>query len=220
MDKKQLMKLTSFFTMADGGVYRKSENGSCYFAMNMLTKHMDYIEWVAETMRELTSVSLSDVKNPCKQPQTALTTRMHPHFEKLRERIYVGGYKGLCPHAMKLLDWEALAIMYMADGNLYITPPGTKKGLISPSPNTTLNMKRLGYGDQLFLKKRLKEEFDLEWNICKGRTAGKTYWSLRLRNKDTEKFMKGVLPYMKPSFIHKVYDSERKAPMILGDEIV
>ncbi|WFG74172.1 hypothetical protein QE321_gp087 [Pseudomonas phage SPA01] len=206
MDKKQLIKLTSFFTMADGGVYKKTEKGGAYFAMNMLSKHMDYILWVKEVMEELTSVNLTPVVNPCKQPQHALSTRMHPHFEKLRERIYVGGYKGLCPHAMKLLDWECLAILYMADGSLYIDKR-------CPSPDVRLNMKRLSYGDQAFLKKRLKEEFNLEWNICKGRTNGKTFWSLRLRTKDVQRFVEGVLPHIKPSFLYKLYDSERKAPM-------
>ena len=216
MDKKQLMKLTSFFTMADGGVYRKTENGGCYFVMNMLSVHSDYIEWVAEVMREITSVNITPVKIPCKNPQTALSTKMHPHFSILRERIYVDGYKGLCPHAMKMLDWEALAILYMADGSLYIDKR-------CPSPDVRLNMKRLSYGDQLFLKKRLKEEFDLEWNICKGKTNGKTFWSLRLRTKDVEKFVEGVKPYIKPSFMYKLYDSERKAPIgvkPLGDDIV
>lgn len=220
MDKKQLMKLVSFFTMADGGIYKKSENGGAYFAMNMLTKHMDYILWVQEVLNEITPAYLREVENPCKQPQTNLRTNIHPYFSTIHERVYVGGYKGLCPHAMKMLDWEALAILYMADGSLHVTPAGTKPGLINPSPNITLNMKRLSYGDQLFLKKRLKEEFDLEWNICKGRTNGKTFWSLRLRNKDVKKFVDGVLPHIKPSFMYKLYDSERKAPMTSGDDIV
>lgn len=221
MDNKQLMKLVSFFTMADGGVYKRSGNGTAYFMMNMLTENMDYIEWVKDTLENITSVTISEVKNPCKRPQTRICSKTHPYFNTIRDRIYVGEYKGICPHAMKLLDWESLAILYMADGGLYIEPASEKKGLKTPSPDVRLNMKRLSYGDQLFLKKRFKEEFDLEWNICKGRTSGKTFWSLRLRNKDVEKFMEGVLPHIKPSFYYKLFDSERRTPMKYeGDEIV
>ena len=218
MDKKQLVKLVSAFVMADGGVYRrvkgdpKTSNANAYYMMNMLTKHMDYIEWVVDTLSEITSVTTSDVKNPCKQPQTRVVSRTHPFLTKIWGRVYIDGYKGLDPHAMKLFDWEMLAIFYMADGSLSVEQPNAKKGLINPSPNVTLNMKRLSYGDQLFLKQLIRDKLGVETNVTRQTYKGRTYYFLRVRNRDIDKFMKGIEPHMKESFYYKLWDSERKAP--------
>jgi hypothetical protein len=108
----------------------------------------------------------------------------------------------------------------MADGSLYIDKPNPKKGLVNESINIMLHMNRLSYGDQWFLKKCLKDKLDLEFNINKQFYRDRTYYYLRLRNKDSIKFMDGIKPYMKESFMYKFYNSERKAPVEQGDEIV
>jgi hypothetical protein len=223
MDRKQLNKLISAFSMADGGLYKKSENGGAYFAMNMLSCHDDYIEWVKSTFEELTHVNKTAVKNPCKRPQTNLTSRTNPVLTEIRKRIYRDcGYKGLDEHWVSCIDWEILAIFYMADGSLYVDPPSQKKGLVNPSPNVLLGMKRLSYGDTWFLKKCIKDRLDLEFNIQKQHYKDKVYYYLRLRNKDVDKFMQGVTPYVKGSFAYKLYDSGQKAPVGKppGDDIV
>jgi hypothetical protein len=204
MDKKQFTKLSSYFTMGDGGVY--SQNDKTYnFIMNMREENMDYINWVAEVLSELTEVKTKlqpdyNTDGYNRKPLVRLWTKNHPWYAKLRERIYTDKYKGLDPHALKMLDFEALAILYMCDGSLYIDPPSEKKGLVNPSYNVALNMKRLSYGDQFILKKALKDILDLEWNINR---HGKYYY-LRLRTKDVDKFMEGVRPYILPSFNYKL----------------
>ena len=222
MDKKQLVKLVSAFSMADGGLYKRSENGNAYFAMNMLSCHKDYIEWVKSVLEELVHVNMTPVANPCKRPQINLNSRTHPVLTAIHGRIYRDKYKGLDPHIMRAFDWEMLAIFYMADGSLHVEQPNPRKGLINPSPNVNLHMKRLSYGDTWFLKRTIKDKLDVEFNITQQNYKGKTYYSLRLRRKDVEKFMDGVRPYIMPSFLYKVYDSERKAPAgdRPGDDIV
>lgn len=212
IDKKQLMKLISFMSMGDGGIYRRNRSGKLetpYFMMNMLTRNMDYIEWVKSTLENITSVNISDVSNPYKNPQTRLSTKHHPYFEAIWERIYIEGYKGLDIHAFKLLDWEALAILFMCDGCTSL-----EKRTKEPSYNVTLNMKRLSYGDQLFMKKAFKDAFDIEFNINQGKTNGKTFYYLRLRSKDVRKFMEGIKPYICESFKYKLvdYDVEQVTP--------
>ena len=85
-------------------------------------------------------------------------------------------------------------------------------------------MKRLSYGDQLFMKKAFKDTFDIEFNINQGKTNGKTYYYLRLRTKDVKTFMNGIRPHVLPSFHYKLltYDVEQVAPetTILDDDIV
>jgi len=223
MDKKQLNKLISAFSMADGGLYKRSDNGNAYFMMNMLSCHDDYIEWVRETLSNLVHVNKNKVLNPCKRPQTNLNSRSHPLLTEIHKRIYRDcGYKGLDEHWINNIDFEILAIFYMADGSLYVDPVNPKKGLINPSPNVSLCMKRLSYGDTWFLKKVLKERLDLEFNIQQQHYKNKVYYYLRLRNKDIEKFIKGITPFVKGSFFHKLWDSERKAPVEKppGDDIV
>lgn len=214
MDKKQLSKLISAFSMADGGLYRRNGGGQAYFMMNMLSCHDDYIEWVKSVFENLVHVNKTKVANPCKRPQTNLNSRAHPFLTKTWARIYRdGGYKGLDEHWVRNIDWEILAIFYMADGGLYVEQPNPKKGLVNPSPNVSLYMKRLSYGDQWFLKKSIKDNLGIEFNISKQTYKDKVYYFLRLRGKDIDKFMEGISPYVVDSFKYKLYDSERKAPV-------
>ena len=216
MDKKQLIKMLSYFIMGDGGVYPKGDKA--YFVMNMKEENRDYIEWVQNTLNEFVGTRLVERKDyntdGCnRKPQLRLESKVHPMLMTLRERIYTDSYKGIDPHALKLLDWESLAILYMSDGSLYEDKPNPIKGLKNSSWNLTLNMKRLSYGDQLLLKKAIKEKFDLEFNINR---QGKYYY-LRLRTKDVAKFCYGVKPFMKESFLYKI---RMINPSLEGGEIV
>lgn len=212
MDKKQLTKLVSYFTMGDGGVYFAGKE--CRFQMNMKTEHMDYITWVVKTLENITTVSIRDVVRNSddgydRKPLTAISTKLHPFFTTLRDRIYTGNYKGIDPHTLKLLDFESLAILYMSDGSLYLDKRWENKHY-----TVSLCMKRLSYGDQYILKKALKDNLDLEWNINR---HGK-YYFLRLRNKDVTKFMEGVRPHILPSFEYKLIRTN--SPCNKGDDIV
>lgn len=204
MDKKQLVKLVSYFTMGDGGLYVSANCKNAKFIMNMRSANQDYINWVREVLSEITKVSVIERKDYnvdgyIRQPQLRLESNSHPFFTEIRDRIYTDKYKGIDPHALKLLDWESLAILYMCDGSChkYLRP---EIGMVNPSYTVTLNLKRLSYGDLFILKKALKEVLDLEWNIQK---QGK-YHYLCLRTKDVDKFMEGIRPFMKESFHYKL----------------
>lgn len=203
-DAKELVKLVSYMTMADGGLYLAQKGKYPYFAMNMVTDNMDYILKCKDILENITTVAIYDRKvEGNRRPQVRLSTSPHPFFEPIRNRIYIDNYKGLDPHTLKLMDAEALAILYMCDGSLFVEQPNPAKGLVNPSFNVTLNMKRLSYGDHFLLKKLLKEKFDLEWNI----NRQYQYYYLRLRTKDVEKFMNIIRPYVTPSFYYKLIAS-------------
>lgn len=214
MDKKQLTKLITYFTLGDGGVYYSGNE--CRFVMNMLEKNRDYVDWVASVLGEITTTTVRGVVDDRagRKPTLNITTKTHPFFTILRDRIYIDGYKGIDPHSLKLLDWESLAILYMCDGSLYTEKPNPKKGLVNNSYSVTLNMKRLSYGDQFLLKKALKDQLGLEWNIQRGGQ----YYFLRLRGKDVPAFMEGVSPYMKESFSYKLIRTD--GPWNMGGDIV
>ena len=61
MDAKQLNKLISAFSMADGGLYKRSTNSEAYFQMNRLTCHNDYIDWVKEIFEQIVHVNKTNV---------------------------------------------------------------------------------------------------------------------------------------------------------------
>jgi hypothetical protein len=218
-DKKQLMKLLSFFIMGDGGVYISPKGGNAQFIMNMKKENMDYINWVKETIEDnLTSVRITEVpQRGNRRELVRLESNRHPVFTKLRKRIYTEKYKGLCPHYLKLLDWEALAILYMCDGGLYVDKPSKKKRFKNDSFNVALHMKRLSYGDQFILKKTLKDNLGLEWNI--NRHYDKYF--LRMLTKDVKLFMLNISSYVLDSFSYKLINNiSNDCPSSEGEDIV
>lgn len=210
LNKKELVKLLSYMIMGDGGVYIPSGCTNASFAMNMKSENMDYITFCKSVLDNITSSVITERKIAedgfNRKPQVRLQSKTHPLLTTLRDRIYTGSYKGIDPHALKMLDAEALAILYMCDGSFVTTTPEqTKRGSISNSYTVTLNMKRLSYGDQFILKKALKDLLDLEWNINR---QGKYYY-LRLRQKDLDRFMEMVSPFVLPSFQYKIKECFR-----------
>lgn len=192
-DKKELVKIISFLAMTDGSIHKNGGSKNFVFSISATEEHEDFILWVKSVLENVTScnVHLQQREHPRKNIFKAQTLT-HPFFEPIHDRIYVGGYKSIDNHALKQLDWHSLALMYMCDGCL---------GVCGKAITTTLNLCRLSYGDQLLLKKALKEQLDLEWNVV--RTGGK-YYTLRLRMKDFDKFMYGISPYIFESFKYKL----------------
>lgn len=207
LNKKELVKLISYMAMGDGGLYVSGEARNASFAMNMKQENLDYITFCKEVLEQVVGCTITErAVEGNRKPQYRLQSKTHPLLTEIRNRIYTDKYKGIDPHALKMLDAEALAILYMCDGSLVTTQPWqTKRGSISPSYNVTLNLKRLSYGDLFILKKALKETLDLEWNI----NRQNEYYYLRLRTKDIEKFMTLVAPHILPSFQYKLKECFR-----------
>jgi hypothetical protein len=198
-DPKELTKLVSFLVMGDGGVHMTGRNA--YFVMTQREDHLDFIEYAQVILANVTGTRISyvDRSGDSLRNQWRLSSRTHPTFTRLRERIYTAEhYKGLDPHALKLLDWEAAAILYMGDGSF-----------VERRRKVTLNLKRLSYGDQVLLKRALEEKRMGAWNIH--RQNQYTYLSLATRHQDL--FLEGVAPYVVPSYQYKL---GRLAPAPVG----
>lgn len=217
LNKKELVKLISYMVMGDGGLYKSGTCVNASFAMNMKADHLDYVEFCKEVLEQVTSCSITERKvEGNRKPQVRLQSKTHPFLTTIRDRIYTDAYRGIDPHALKLLDAQALAILYMCDGSLVVAAPGGKRGSVSPEYTVTLNMKRLSYGDQFILKKALKDKLDLEWNI----NRQNTYYYLRLRSKDIDKFMEMTAPHVLPSFQYKIKECFRVVSPQEGGDIV
>lgn len=201
-DKKELVKLVSFMTMGDGGVYKNGKHYS--FVQNMIKKNEDYVMLCKDILENITTVRITEVqKEGNRQLQLRLETKSHPFFDNMRERIYIDKYKSIDNHALKLLDYEALSFLYMSDGS-FVKDFRPEIGMKNISYKVTLNLKRLSYGDLFILKKALKKYLDLDWNINKN---GK-YFYLALRAKDVYKFMENIKPFITNSFMYKILDEK------------
>ena len=210
IDKKELTKLLSFMATFDGGLYVNKHNNAknAQFIMNMRSENEDYLQWVKGTIENLTKVTLYNRKDYntdgyTRSPQIRLESRAHPFLTTLRDRIYIDKTKVIDPHMLPLLDLEALAVMFMADG-------GTRA--------ESLDMYTCGfsYADNMSLSKAIHKNLGITTNV---RKHGK-YWKLAFPVKSIIPTIRGILPYVCDSFLYKI---ERLTPLFEkkeGDDIV
>lgn len=205
INEKQLSKLLYYFSGFDGGVYMSGNNAR--FVMNMREENLDYIEWVSKTLETFTSTSkLPVVQRENRKPLISLVSRTHPKLTKVRERLYIDDKKTLDPHQLSLMDAEALAIIFMADGGTSVDQRHNKYAEIK------LHTKGYSYFDNLALSKAIYEATSIRTTVNR---HGK-YYFLRVKSDDVILFIKTVAPYVLKSFHYKL---ERLAP-VLGDDIV
>ena len=217
-DKKELVKLLSFMATFDGGLYvvnrknRPMRKNNAMFIMNMAKANEDYVCWVANTLKNITGVQIVDrpdynADGYKRKHQVRLYSQRHPFLTKLRNRIYTPDNKKVIDlHMLKLLDAEALAIIFMADGGSYLD-----KGKY---PSICLHTKGFSEADNLALSKAIYEKLKIRTTV----NRHKNYFFLRVKNADVEFFVNTVAPYIAPSFRYKL---ERLAPVIkLDDDIV
>ena len=212
-NKKDTIKKLYYISTFDGGLYVTGKCDNAKFIMNMRSANLDYVNMCAATIAEINCgtkiYSRKDYNTDGydRAPQVRLESRTHPILTRIYDRIYLDGKKVIDPHMLTMLDAEALAIIFMADGSRYVDRR------CNASASYSLNTKGFSYGDNLMLKQAIRDKLGLEFNIQR---HGK-YWYLRLRSKDNAQFEELVSPYMQKSFLYKL---GRSAPDAPGGEIV
>jgi hypothetical protein len=163
--------------------------------------------WVKKTLEGVTGVIVTDRKDYntdgyARAQQVRLCSKTHPFLTRIWERVYINKTKVIDPHMLKLLDAEALAIIFMADGSAC-----KKHGI-------RLHTKGFSYNDNMALSKSIHKVFGIRSNVNR---HGK-YFELRIKSVDIGLFIETVKPFIAPSFRYKL---ERVAPhSTVGDEIV
>lgn len=191
----------------DGGLYVRKDCKNAAFIMNMRKENLDYILWVKSVLENITSVKLYNRKDYNtdgyeRDGQIRTESKTHPFFTTIRNRIYVANHKVIDPHMLKLLDAEALAIIFMADGSA-----SEKNGI-------RFHTKGYSYNDNMALSKTIYEKLGLRTNV----NRHYQYFELRLKSADIGKFVEIVKPYICPSFRYKL---EQVAPhSTVGGDIV
>lgn len=202
INEKQLSKLLYYFTGFDGGVYPSGNN--CRFVLNMREDNQDYISWVESVINEFTSTNKHQViQRGNRSPLVCLTSKTHPKFSIIRERLYTPEDKKILdPHQLTLLDAEALAIIFMADGGTNLDR--------GKYPEIKLHTKGYSYFDNLALSKAIYEKTGIRTTV----NRHNQYYFLRVKTADLGLFIKTVSPFILPSFSYKL---ERLAPAMGGD---
>jgi hypothetical protein len=198
---KDLNKRLYYFSMFDGCLIKPAGDTNASLIVNMLAKNSDYIDKVKETLEEgnigylesLPEIYTKDGYD--RQQQIRLHSHRHPIFTKIRKRIYLEGHKVIDPHMLTLMDEEALAIMFMADGSRCVD-----KRWENAKATYRLHTNNLCYGDQVLIKQCLKYTFGLEINIHK---KGMKY-DLAVPTAYSEFFEEIVSNFVLPSFQYKL----------------
>lgn len=193
--------------MGDGSLEQHGKNARISISHNF--QNLDYLMWKKSVLEKVTSCSEYDRKRSkiTHSFNKVIRSKTHNIYTTLRDRLYLQNKKVIDPHTLKLLDWEALAILIQDDGS-----SSSKEGRLT---NLYIHTNSYSYGDNLLLKKAIKEKLDLEFNVVRH----KNWYELRLRNKDYERLYNGCKPYIFKSLEYKfpipTLNSERS-----DDEIV
>lgn len=207
MSKKDLMKRMYYMATFDGGVYRQG-NSNARFIINMREENKDYLEYVGATIKALgvgwTVKERKDYNSDgyTRKPQLRLESKNHPLMSKIRDRLYPHGRKILDKHVLKMMDAEALAIIFMADGCVK-----EEKRFKTPHAYVELSTKGFTQIENEALSKAIYEATGVQSNL---RRHGK-YWYLGIPKKSHKLFYDVVKPHVTPSFMYKL---ERLAPTL------
>lgn len=205
MDKKNLTKMLSFVALTDGclSVHRGCVNAS--FSLSMKRENQDFVDMCGSL---LDNVGVGwHVRDD--GVYLWLSSRTHPFLTTLHQRLYMDGRKFPEPHTFKLLDWESMAIMYMADGSIQ------RSGQVW---YPMLNLCRWNYAELTWVKHQIKERLGVDANVMK---CGK-YWRLGFGRASVDRFFDGVRHHMLPSFFYKLPDGKPRpiGNIVPGGEIV
>jgi hypothetical protein len=205
MNKKLLTKYISSFTIGDGGLYTSPRHRYSYYQTKKTEKNKDYIDWQANILNELTYVNIMYTEAATtkygynSKGYFTLTTRQHPIYHTIRERMYLDGKKVISLHDLKLFDAESLAILFMDDGCLHVTQKKT-----CTYPFSYIATHNYSYGDNDLLRRFIKDRFDIHFNICQQRQNGNLYHFLKCTKQQTAKLIHTIEPYILESFRYKV----------------
>jgi hypothetical protein len=204
-DKKVLTKYISAFVLGDGWLDLPKKGINASYKIDQIQAHQDYIEWQANILSTLTSVTVhvvDRVDNRIKNLQTVLRlfTKSHPVYTTIRQRFYGQGIKAVSPHDLKLFEWEVAAIWYMDDGGIQVRPTKSE-----PYVKVALSTESFSFGDNSLLQKVIYEKLNIPFNIEKyTNKKGNQVYRLWARKDYAKRFIEGISQYILPSFEYKL----------------
>ena len=190
--------------IGDGCISYRAGRKNAYYQMNHCDKQYDYLIWKKQILDNITSSSVSKtekIMNKKRYPGYHLSTRQHPYFTKLYKRFYHNKVKVLDEYLVKMINPLALSIMYMDDGTF-----GKHHGNGNGKDSFYLCTQNFDYANNSLLRKSLKINFDLEWNLNKANKSkdGTYNYRLRLASRCNDKFLNIIRPHLIPCMQYKL----------------
>lgn len=219
LNREELRSAIIGMVLGDGSITKRSGRKEAYFQMTHCEQQYEYLLWKQKILNKITSSIIHPTKKILNGKEFKgfhLGTPQHPFFTKLYNRMYYKKSKVVDEYIVKKINPLALAIFFMDDGT---------QGRAKDRPKTEKSSYFLcsndyDYANQLLLKKSLKINFDLDWNLNKsGKNKDGTYqYRLRLARRHNENFEKIVSPYILPCMSYKLDPNADQS--IIGCDIV
>jgi len=205
LSREELRSAVIGMVLGDGCISKRWKNGEAYFQMTHCVAQYEYMLWKQNILDEITSSKIhptTRVLNGKTFHGYHLGTLRHPSFTKLYKRFYYDKVKVVDEYLVKKINPLALAIWFMDDGTSGIN----KDRGVGENRSYYLCTNNFDYANQLLLKKSLKLNFGLDWNINKaGKSKDGTYnYRLRLANRHNEMFIDIIRPYIIPCMRYKI----------------
>lgn len=207
INKKDISKRLYYYSTFDGYLDNRGPGHNSRLSVTMVEENSDYILSVADAL-DLAGIgfmmwhpALNQHDGANRRQQYRVQSKAHPTLTKIRDQIYIDRTKVISPHMLTLMDAEALAIVFMADGS-------RKRIQLANSVTSLYRIHTNGfsYGDNLLLAKAIKEKtgvcFDVEKQMGK-------YWGLTLSRHFNKLFEEVVREFILKSFSYKI---ARQAP--------
>lgn len=177
--------------LGDASVRQRNKN--CSFRVAHSKTHESYLLWKSNILSEFGQANLQSYKKILNN-RTLITiefsTKTHSVFNYYRNLFYKNGRKVVSNEILELLNPQSLAIWICDDGSY-----DTTQGYIVLCTNCySLNEHEI-----------MKEYFNEVWNL--NPTIGfrdNKYYYLRFKQKDTQKLIKIIKPFIPKSMLYKI----------------
>ncbi len=197
LNRNEIKSAIIGMVIGDGSLTKRCQNGNAYFQMSHCARQLEYMNWKINIIHMITGGSTQETQKTLNGKLFRgyhFSSQRHPTFTKLYSRFYHNGVKVLDEYIVKMITPLALAIIYMDDGTF------AKHHLIGSNGKDSffLCMQSFDYANQMLLRKSLKINFGLEWNINKAnKTNYGTYnYRMRLSSRFNDKFIDIIKPYV------------------------
>lgn len=199
---KDISKRLYYFSTFDGYLDNRGENRNSRLSVTMLKENSDYIYFVAQALEDanigfqIWEPALNQHDGHNRRQQFRVQSKAHPKLTAIRNRVYIDNKKVIDPHMLTLMDAEAIAIIFMADGS--------RKRIKLANSETSLyriHTNGFSYGDNLLLAKAIKEfsgiPFDVEKQVS-------IKWGLTLSRHFNSAFEDLIAKHILDSFMYKL----------------
>jgi len=206
MNRGELKSAVIGMVIGDGCLskHQKKDTHNAYFQCHHCAEQFLYVMWKKRILDNISKCKIWRNDKVTKDGKVyrghRLYSRTNPLYTTLYNRFYQVEGKSLDEYIVKMITPLALAIMYMDDGTVAKPGPNVK----NKQNSYFLRLCSYDFANLTLVKKSLKIKYDQEWNVIKHGSAGKTFWQLRLRNKDNDKFIDLIKPYVIPSMEYKL----------------